>query len=358
MTRIPMISRTDHQSSARPAAEPPSLTAGRVPTTTDRTQEGLPMIDDRVPRGPGLFEVARVNGQRAVTNIRRLAGREYEPRPGRGLINSATVLLGVLGAGLFAVSLAAQYRYVFVVKHQAVPAMIEAIGLDAAMIVFSLLGLGLARAGQSAYVERVLIIACSSGSAAMNYAAATGTSWRSVAAYVMPPILLAVVVDRVIAVVRRHILGDSDRSAWIIAGRLTVAVLAIAARIALYLLRLVLAPASTSTGLRRWVLIATPLPEVAPRPQLPPADGQADEDSEDTGGGDEDPDDDPDAAAAQPGETKKAHLLRLYKASADYGDRRRAAAAATSLAQVADLSPGTARNYVNQHLDELESEAS
>jgi hypothetical protein len=309
------------------------------------------MITDRVSDGPGLFAISRANGGKWVTNIRRLAGHEREPRPGRGLINTATVLLGLLGAGLFAVSLAAQYRYVFVVKHQAVPAMIEAIGLDAAMIVFSLLGLGLARAGQSAYVERVLIIACSSGSAAMNYAAASATSWRSVAAYVMPPILLAVVVDRVIAVVRRHILGDSERSAWIIAGRVAAAALAVFARIGLYLLRLILAPKSTSTGLRRWVLIATPLPAAALRPQLPPADGQGDDKDTD----DEDPDDDPGAAAALPGETKKAHLLRLYKASADYGDRRRAAAAATSLAEVADLSPGTARNYVNQHLDELEA---
>jgi hypothetical protein len=347
MNRPPMISRTD-QSSARPAAEPPRTAAGRVPDT-DRTQEAPPMTMNSVPRGPGLFEIARANGERAVTNIRRLADREYEPRPGRGLINTATVLLGLLGAGLFAVSLAAQYRYVFVVKHQAVPAMIEAIGLDAAMIVFSLLGLGLARAGQSAYVERVLIIACSSGSAAMNYAAASAISWRSVAAYMMPPILLAIVVDRVIAVVRRHILGDSERSAWFMAGRVTVAALAIFARIALYGLRLILAPASTSTGLRRWVLIATPLPESAPRPQLPPADDQADEDTGDGGDGSGGPDDDPEPPATA---SKKARFRWHYLRHPDYGDRAKASQAAAALAPKVGLSPGTARAYAYEILGE------
>ena len=171
-----------------------------------------------IPRGPGLFEITDDDGDRAVTNIRKLAGGEIPP--GRGLVNTATILLGILDLGLFAVSLAAQYQYIFRAKHEAWPAIIEAVALDAGMIIFSLLALGLARGGQSARVERALILVCACGSAAMNYGAADVSSARSVAAYVMPPVFLAIVTDRVIAVVRRHVLGmDAERSAWAALGR-------------------------------------------------------------------------------------------------------------------------------------------
>ena len=87
------------------------------------------------------------------------------------------------------------------------------------MAVFSLLALGLAMAGQSARIERALIVVCAVASAGQNYAAAVVTSPRSVAAYVMPPLFLALVVDRVVAVVRRHVLGDAERSVWAAVGR-------------------------------------------------------------------------------------------------------------------------------------------
>ena len=99
------------------------------------------------------------------------------------------------------------------------PSAIEAIGLDVGMAVFSLLALGLAMAGQSARIERALIVVCAVASAGQNYAAADVTSPRSVAAYVVPPLFLALVVDRVVAVVRRHVLGDAERSVWAAVGR-------------------------------------------------------------------------------------------------------------------------------------------
>jgi hypothetical protein len=185
-----------------------------------------------------------------------------KPRGSR-LITTATVLLGLLAAGLFVVSLAAQYRYVFAEKHQAIPAMIEAVGLDVGMAIFSLLALGLAMAGQSARIERALIVVCAAGSALMNYAAANGGSPRSVAAYVVPPVFLALVVDRVVAVVRRHVMGDGERSAWATFGRA-------AGRVVLYGLRFVLATPSTCSGVRRLVLNLTPLPSaVAVVAELP-----------------------------------------------------------------------------------------
>ena len=184
---------------------------------------------------------------------------------------AAVSLLGLLAAGLFIVQFAAQDQYIFSARHQSLPSVIEALALDVAMTVFSLLALALAWRGQPARTERVLVVACALGSAAMCYAASNGGSPRSVAAYVMPALLLAVVVDRLVAVVRRFVAGDTGTSAWSGAGR-----------VALYTLRFFLALPSTSSGLRRQVLVMTPLPEPPVKREvkakniqaLPPRQGQ------------------------------------------------------------------------------------
>ena len=277
--------------------------------------------------------------------------------------------------GLFAISLAAQYQYILHAKHQPWPAVIEAIALDAGMIIFSLLALGLARGGQAARVERALILVCAAGSAAMNYAAADVSSARSVAAYVMPPVFLAIVTDRVIAVVRRHVLGmEAERSAWAAVGRAALIALAVTWKAVLYGVRLVLAPGSTLGGARRWVLLATPLPAapvsrpVLPSPSpvfLPPPPAI---------GGDENqrapvpmclartghrvgeicahprPCTRHEPEVRLPGETKKAHLLRLYADHPACGDRSAASRTASELAPHAQLSEGTARAYVYSFL--------
>jgi hypothetical protein len=292
-------------------------------------------------RGPGLFGVIRAGGTRAITNVRRLAGAERTP--GSALVTSAAILLGLLAVGLFVVSLAAQYRYVWAVKHESVPSAIEAVGLDAGMTVFSLLALGLAMAGQSARIERVLIVVCAVASAGQNYAAADVSSPRSVAAYVVPPLFLALVVDRVVAVVRRHVLGAAERSVWGTVGRALVAMVKGSAVVLLYLLRLILAPRSTTAGLRRWVLVLTPLPAAA---SLEKAEGSDRADAE------------ADDELAEPeelaGASKKARLTWWYERDADYGIRAAVAAAAKRLAPKVDLSEGTARAYIGQILDSLE----
>ena len=91
----------------------------------------------------------------------------------------------------------------------------------------------------------------------MNLAAADPSSWRSVAAYVAAPVFLAVITDRVIAVIRQHVLPQDAESAWAPLGRAAVSVLRLAAVVALYLLRTVLAPSGTLQGLRQMVLDAT-----------------------------------------------------------------------------------------------------
>lgn len=316
----------------------------------------------------------------AIENVRRVA--EEAKRPGRRLIFAATIGLGVLDAGLFAVSLWAQYTYIFNVKGQSWAAIIEASALDAGMVIFSLLALGLSLAGQTSRIERALIVLCAGGSAGMNFAAANAASIRSIAAYVMPAIFLAIVTDRVIAVVRRHVLGlEAEQSAWGTIGRTVLAVPLLGARIVLYVLRLVLAPWSTVKGMRRWVLESTPLPsgpasaavtvqaetvspaadagelDTAARRALPPGSCIAVSDSGEVCGRVR-PCTRHEPEVSIPGETKKAHLIRLYRDHPRYGDRAWASRAATELAGHVQLSPGTARNNVNEYLDETAGEAS
>ncbi len=182
------------------------------PANLDTSPEDAPD-----PRGPGLFEVIGATGQRAVTNVRRLAGAERTP--GSRLVLAATVLLGRAGRRVVRGDSQCPVQVHFRSQGPAVPSMIEAASLDLGMAIFALLALGLAMAGQPARTERALIVACAVGSAGQNYAAADVSSPRSVAAYVVPPLFLALVVDRVVAVVRRHVLGDAERSVWAAVGR-------------------------------------------------------------------------------------------------------------------------------------------
>jgi CBS domain-containing protein len=215
------------------------------------------------PRGPGLFQV-RTAGQDGeyslISNVRRLAGRERPP--GSVLIMAATWLLAVLDAGLLYVSFDAQYRYIFAVKDAKVPSMIEAAMLDAGMVILSALGIGLALRGKASTAQRALIVLCAFASAGMNYAAADTASWRSVAAYVAAPVFLAVITDRVISVIRRHVLPDDTESAWSWLGRAALAALKLTGIVTLYALRAALAPAQTLAGLRRMVLDAAPVPGI------------------------------------------------------------------------------------------------
>ena len=122
------------------------------------------------------------------------------------------------------VSWHAQYAFIFAIKHQELPAALEALGLDCGAVVFSILGIALARLGRRAVIERVLVCVCAAGSCAMNAAGCRPRHRRaSVAAFIMPPLLFAITSDRLIAVIRRSALGRSDddesqRSAWRLAG--------------------------------------------------------------------------------------------------------------------------------------------
>jgi hypothetical protein len=280
------------------------------------------MSNSSVPRGPGLFEVGRVNGERFVTNVRRIAGADRAP--GSVLIGSAAWLLALVGGGALYVSFSAQRQYVFGARHQDAASIIEALLLDVLLIVFTLLALGLSRAGKSSRTERALILACAIASAYMNVSDADTASPRSVVAYAVAPIALAVVVDRVVAVIRRHVLADDEASAWTAMGRALLAASRLAGVTALYSLRFALAPPSTATGLRRMVLDAAPLPGL-----------EAPEERQ----------------AIDPPPTKKAALLALYRVHPEYGVKASASKVAAELAPQVELSPGTARSYLYAELE-------
>jgi hypothetical protein len=321
--------------------------------------ERNPLVSDTsIPRGPGLFAIEHSDGTQTrtfITNIRRLAGRERAP--GSLLIASATCLLALLDAGLLYVSFDAQYRYIFAVKNAKVPAIIEAAMLDAGMIILSALGIGLAMAGKASKAERFLIMICAAASAGMNFAAADPGSWRSVAAYTAAPVFLAIITDRVISVIRRHVLPGDTESAWAWLGRATIGAARLTALIVLYLLRTVLAPKETATGLRRMVLDATPVPG-AVQVTVAPATGGPDEPEDRDDQADQDDRNDEDGGEpAIEFATKKQAFLSRYRGHPQYGSRGAASRVAAELAPLAGLQAGTGRTYIAEELKRIDAAA-
>ena len=300
------------------------------------------------PRGPVQMISGRLHkdadgGWQAETVTRELPARR-DRAPGSALIAAAAWLLAAIGCGALYVSFSAQRQYVFAARHQAAASITEALLLDLLMICFTLLALGLSRAGKPCRTERALILACAIASAYMNISAADTASPRSVAAYAVAPVALAVVVDRVVAVIRRHVLADAEDSAWTAAGRAAAAAARLAGLTALYTLRLCLAAGETAKGLRQIVLDAAPLPGALPAS---------------TPGGQQpgtSPPCPPPAAAAPV--TKKAAFLALYRSHRDYGNRAVASKVAAELAPAAGLQAGTARSYAYEEIGKRTQAAS
>ena len=91
------------------------------------------------------------NGHNPGSRLHACARRDGTGRaPGSALIAVAAWLLVLLGGGTLFVSFSAQYAYILAVRRQDAASVIEALLLDLLMIVFTLLALGLSRAGQPA----------------------------------------------------------------------------------------------------------------------------------------------------------------------------------------------------------------
>ena len=144
------------RSRPRPPPGPPwRRSAGR---SAWRPRRWAGSVRRRGPAGAVMSRVGPEPGERLDASARRRAGTGRVP--GSVLIAVAAWLLALIGGGALFVSFSAQYTYILAVRRQDAASVIEALLLDLLMIVFTLLALGLSRAGESARAERVLILLC------------------------------------------------------------------------------------------------------------------------------------------------------------------------------------------------------
>jgi hypothetical protein len=179
-------------------------------------------------------------------------------------LRNAAAGLGVLAAAAATVSFTAQYRMTETARHLPAVAALEAAIPDAAALVFASLGIALALHGRRALRARALNLASVGASVFMN-AIAAAPGWRNLAIWILPPAAYALASDTLIGVVRTRALARHLQPGTALAGD-TATPLAVLGGLARWLLRLALAPASTLTGFRTWVLEECP---VAPGRRAP-----------------------------------------------------------------------------------------
>jgi hypothetical protein len=187
------------------------------------------------------------------TSQHRSAKPEYD-QPLIWLL-AAAVGLCVLAGAAAAVSYAAQYRLVYAARHLAAAAALEAAIPDAAALVFACLGVALAVHGRRALQARLLNAASAGASVFMNVIAAA-PGWRDLAVWAMPPAAYALASDTLIGVVRT---GAVTRHQVLAGAAREFSFLAVAGGLALWLLRLTMAPRSTLAGFRAWVIEECPV---------------------------------------------------------------------------------------------------
>ncbi|MGH3841330.1 MAG: DUF2637 domain-containing protein [Pseudonocardiaceae bacterium] len=215
-----------------------------------------------VPRDPGTGKVSGAGWS-----------DPGQDRSGLWLRNAAAGLC-VLAAAAAAVSFTAQYRMAETARDLPVVAALEAAIPDAAALVFACLGNALALHGRRALRARALNLASVGASVFMNAIAAT-PGWRNLAIWAMPPVAYALASDTLIGVLRARTLARHHHPGAALATD-SATLLAVLVGLALWLLRLALAPASTLAGFRSWVLEECPVapgrraPRSGPAPAPPP----------------------------------------------------------------------------------------
>jgi hypothetical protein len=175
--------------------------------------------------------------------------------PGIWLPFAAAGLCALSGAAA-TVSYAAQYRLVYAARRLAVAALLEAAIPDAAALVFACLGVALALLGRRAIRARLLNMASAGTSVFMNVIAAA-PGWRNLAVWAMPPAAYVLASDTLIGAVARRQPAAQPKELTLLAGT---------AWLALWLLRLSVAPRSTLGGFRAWGIEECP---VAPGRRAP-----------------------------------------------------------------------------------------
>ena len=200
------------------------------------------------PVGIALVSLPGHGGQPASPGLR--------DRSGLWLRNAAAGLC-VLAAAAAAVSFTAQYRMVDATRHLPVIAALEAAIPDAAALVFASLGIALALHGRRALRARALNLAAVGASVFMNVLAAA-PGWRNLAIWALPPVAYGLASDTLIGVVRAWAIARYQQLGTALAADAATP-LAVLGGLALWLLRLALAPASTLAGFRAWVLEVCPV---------------------------------------------------------------------------------------------------
>jgi hypothetical protein len=208
----------------------------------------------RLPR-----EAAVPAGLPAGRNVRQTTG----PGPGGSADRSGAWLrtamagLAMLAAAAAVVSYHAQYQLVARYKHAPVVAAVQAAIPDVAALVFASLGIALALHGRRAVRARALNVAAVGTSVAMN-ALAAAPGWRALAVWVLPPVAYALASDTLIGVVRAWAIARQRQLGQRLAGEEPTP-LAIVGGVALWWLRLAVAPVSTLGGFRGWVVAECPV---------------------------------------------------------------------------------------------------
>jgi hypothetical protein len=286
------------------------------------------------PPTPGAFLIVSRPAGPALASP---AGDISQPTPPRWpsdrsspWLRTAAAGLCALAAAAAAVSFTAQYRMVDATRHLPVLAALEAAIPDTAALVFACLGVALALHGRHAIRARALNLAAVGTSVFMN-AIAAAPGWRNLAIWAMPPVAYALASDTLIGVVRAWALARQRESEVTLAAEQATP-LAIIGGLILWLLRLALAPASTLSGFRAWVLKECPVApgRRAADPALPPAPDRLGRDS----------------GTVPRKATKTARFLSLV--TERHGPLAsipldRVAGISAALAPAADLNPGAAR---------------
>jgi hypothetical protein len=265
---------------------------------------------------------------------------------GRMWLRNAMAALALLAAAAAVVSWDAQYVMVRQARHVPVIAALEAGIPDTGALIFAALGIALALHGRRALRPRTLNVACVGLSLTMN-AIAAGPGWRDTAIWVMPAAVYALASDTLIGVVRAWALARMHATGQVLEGEENTP-LAVAGAMALWLLRLVLAPASTLSGFRRWTVEECPVAPGRKAPAPPPATPVA-----------LPPAELPAFPPSRRGSNGKPHKqdLLVALASQRYDLHRtplnRTARIAAQIAAEIGLHPGTARRILRAHVQAL-----
>jgi hypothetical protein len=257
--------------------------------------------------------------------------------------------LAVLAIAAAVVSWDAQYVLVRSVKHNPAVAALEAGIPDIGAVIFATLGIALALHGRRAIRARALNVACVGLSLAMN-ALASAPGWRDVAIWVMPSAVYALASDTLIGVVRAWVIARARHTGHALADDEPTPIAVIGASL-LWLIRLALAPASTISGFRRWVIDECPVApgrkaQAMPRTQAGRANPRERRPAAQPAGP-------PAPRRGQPG--KQARLLALAAQRHDLAAMPLTSVSkiATGIAAEIDLAPGTARRVLLAHVRSL-----